>query len=118
MRSLMRSLHYPASAISSSIRVFGLEKTSMRKFSVKHATKETLAHLEAFMASPDFKRGVIQATEYELTGGCNIELLEDGTWSIVPMIGVGNLYESPGVFLPLPILEGDYIDDGGEIATD
>lgn len=71
--------------------------------------KVLAAILEKFLESPDFKFGVISSTRASYGGsGYSVELLPEGTWSVLWDNQIGNLYESPGVILHLPT----FTDDG------
>ncbi len=74
--------------------------------------------LEAFLASEDFFTGVRSSTKASWSGGnyC-VELFLDGSWRMEWSNSIGNLYESQGSMLNLPILDiedmADFLDHGG-----
>lgn len=74
--------------------------------------------IDAFLKSDDFKEGVISSTKASWGGSCYcVELFEDGTWRVLWKNQIGNLYTSPGIIIPLPILDTEgiqeFIDAGG-----
>lgn len=73
--------------------------------------------LEKFLASLDFRQGVIDSTCSSWGGsGWSVELFLDGTWRTLWNNSIGNRYESEGVILHLPTLDTDgmseYVDGG------
>jgi hypothetical protein len=75
------------------------------------------AILENYLASPDFRDGVISSTQAGFGGsGYSVELFPDGSFRNLWDNQIGNRYESEGVILRLPALDADdmqeYIDDG------
>lgn len=64
--------------------------------------------LEAFLRSPDFGEGCKAATKASWGGsGYSVELFADGTWRVLWDNEIGNLYESPGEIISLPVLNDD-----------
>jgi hypothetical protein len=85
----------------------------MEKFTALRAT------LEKFLASDDFKAGVISSSKAFWRGsGYSVELLPNGRYQVLWNNQIGRLYETPGVILSLPVLAdededmAEYIDDG------
>jgi hypothetical protein len=79
--------------------------------------------LENYLASDDFKDGVISSTRASWGGsGYSVELLPSGKWFNVWNNQIGNLYESEGVILRLPTLDTDdmseYVDGGAGTEDD
>lgn len=89
-----------------------------KKEGEKMATITALsATLEKFLASENFKTGVISSTKASWGGsGYSVELLPDETYQVLWNNQIGNLYETPGVILGLPVLDTDdmaeYVDGG------
>lgn len=80
--------------------------------------KQLSTTMEAFLASEDFKSGVISSTKAGWGGSCyKVELLPNGKWSVLWSNQISNLYETPGVIIALPELDTDemqeMIDGGG-----
>ena len=78
------------------------------------------ATLEKFLASDDFRAAVIGATKASWGGsGSRIELLSDGTWTVLAELEIGKLDETPGMLLRVPTLTidsgemEDYVKSGG-----
>jgi hypothetical protein len=74
--------------------------------------------LEAFIASSDFKSGLISATKASWGGGgYSVELYPTGDWRVLWNNEIGNLYKTPGIILGLPTLtDSEYqkiVIDGG-----
>ncbi len=64
------------------------------------------AILEAFLASPDFKAGVIASSKAAYSGsGYAVELFPDGHWRLLWDEQIGNLYQSPGWIVGLPAID-------------
>jgi hypothetical protein len=68
--------------------------------------------LTSFIESDDFSQAVLDATEANFNGGGrSVELFDDGTYRVLVNSQIGNLYESAGVVLGIPVLnEEDYED--------
>jgi len=74
--------------------------------------KALTSTLEQFMASNDFKAGVISSTKAGWKGDWySVEILEDGTWNVEWNIHIGNKYEPEGVILRLPTIEDDDVSE-------
>ncbi len=69
--------------------------------------------LDDFLASENFKPSIISATKRYMTFGSTdeIELLPDGTYRVLQSSEIGNLYETPGVILLLPIIANESLED-------
>lgn len=81
--------------------------------------QELLAALEAFLASPDFKSGIISSTKASWGGsGYSVELFPDETWRVLWDNQIGNKYQTEGKIIALPALDYDpsekdeYVDGG------
>ena len=71
--------------------------------------------LEKFLASDDFKQGVISSTRASWGGsGYSVELFEDGHWRLLWNNEIGNLYDSPGTILSLPTLADDDVSQADD----
>lgn len=85
--------------------------------------EELSSTLEAFLASPDLKSGVISSTKASWAGsGYSVELFPDGTWQVLRNNQIGNLYVSPGEILKLPALDTtdlpEYEGDDGDFLAE
>lgn len=68
--------------------------------------------LESFIASPDFKAGVISSTKAGFGGSeCKVELFEDGTYRVLWANQIGNRYETPGEILALPQIPDEDLEE-------
>lgn len=68
--------------------------------------------LESFIASPDFKDGVISSTKAGFGGsGYSVELFEDGSHRVLWNNQIGNLYQTPGVILSLPQIDPENLEE-------
>lgn len=79
--------------------------------------------LDQYLESSDFREGVISNTKASWGGsGYTVELFPDGNWRNLWNNEIGNLYESPGVLLKLPVLDTEdmteYIDGGASTEED
>lgn len=81
---------------------------------------EQSATLERFLASDDFRSGVISSTKASWGGGSySVEISLDGTWTVLGGSEIGNREERSGIPLRLPTLtvNGDeleeYVEGGG-----
>lgn len=89
-----------------------------KKESEQMATITTLsATLEQFLASPDFKAGVISSTKASWSGSSyKVELFPAGDWRVLWSNEIGNRYISEGKILTLPALDtddmGQYVEGG------
>ncbi len=66
--------------------------------------------LEAFLKSDDFAEGITKSTKASWGGsGYSVELFEDETWRVLWNNEIGNLYETPGLIMKLPVWDdSDY----------
>jgi hypothetical protein len=61
--------------------------------------------LDQYIASQNFKDGVVSATKASWGGGgYSVELFEDGTWRNLWNNQIGNRYETSGILLGLPTI--------------
>lgn len=124
-KKTLRTLKQVAAATDSSI-VETLDRLASQEWArirVKEreeemATTTVLSEtLEKFIASDDFKSGVISSTKASWGGsGYSVELFPDGRWSVLWNSQIGNRYESPGKIFRLPALDtadmAEYVDGG------
>jgi hypothetical protein len=68
--------------------------------------------LNDFLASNDFKAGVISSTKAGFGGSSyKVELFEDGTYRVLWAGQIGNLYETPGEILELAQLDAENLEE-------
>ena len=66
---------------------------------------------ESFINSSDLEEGIDLSTDASYAGAWySVELFEGGHYRILYSEDIENLYDSPGMILPLPTLSGD--EDG------
>jgi hypothetical protein len=82
--------------------------------------------LATFIDSEDFLQAILDATEANFNGGGrSVELFDDGSYRALVNNQIGNLYETPGIILGIPVLaEDDYeevlaaVERGEELAEE
>jgi hypothetical protein len=81
---------------------------SPRRFEMDKSLMETA---KAFMASDDWKAGIANATRASWGGGgCSVELFRSGSWRLLWDSTIGNLYQSDGIIVALPIANDEDAD--------
>lgn len=101
------------------VSVIDAYNNKQEKIMQSQQKKELAGALEAFIASPDFKSGVISSTRASWGGShYSVELFPDGHSRVLWSNEIGNLYQSDGIILTLPTLDYDpndkdeYVDGG------
>jgi hypothetical protein len=69
------------------------------------------AAFNGFMAA-DIEEAIDKSTQASFDGnGYSIELFTDGTYRLLWNNNIGNLYDSPGIIVPVPALSDDDMGD-------